>query len=110
MNFKNNKLVFQTDAYNYNTIETPKGGQYQVVLPDGSIAWLNAYSSITFPVQFSPFERKVKVTGEVYFDIATQYESTVQKKRIPFLVETSNQTIEGLGTQFRSEERRVGKE
>ncbi len=100
MNFKNNKLIFPIDAYNYNTIETPKGGQYQVVLPDGSIAWLNAYSSITFPVQFSPFERKVKVTGEVYFDIATQYESTDQKKRIPFLVETSKQTIEVLGTQF----------
>jgi len=95
-----NTLSFPSNAYDYNTIETPRGGQYQIILPDGSTAWLNASSSITFPVQFSSSERKVKVTGEVYFDIATQYQNTDQKKRTPFLVETSKQTIEVLGTQF----------
>src|SRR5690606_36836539 len=53
----------------YNTIETPKGGVYQVVLPDGSKAWLNNASSISFPTQFAANERSVRVTGEVYFEV-----------------------------------------
>ena len=54
----------------YNTISTPRGGQYAVVLPDGSKVWLNAASSLHFPVSFTGRERKVEMTGEGYFDIA----------------------------------------
>lgn len=79
----------------YNTIETPRGGQYQVILPDGSKAWLNASSSLTFPVHFGTKERRVKMTGEVYFEITGMYE-----RRLPFIVETEKQRIEVLGTRF----------
>lgn len=83
-----------------NTIETPRGGQFQAVLPDGTTVWLNASSSLTFPVHFSSTERRLKVSGEVYFDVATRYYPGDKKKRVPFIVETSHQIIEVLGTQF----------
>lgn len=54
-----------------NTLRTPRGGQYQLVLPDGSKVWLNAASSITFPTAFTGKERRVEVTGEAYFEIHT---------------------------------------
>jgi len=53
----------------YNTISTPRGGQYQVVLPDGSKVWLNALSSLRFPTAFAGRERKVELNGEAYFEI-----------------------------------------
>lgn len=77
----------------YNTIETPKGGQYQVNLPDGTKVWLNALSSLKFPTAFSAKERIVEVTGEVYFEVASNKEK-------PFKVNTDSQTIEVLGTHF----------
>lgn len=77
----------------YNTIETPKGGVYQVVLPDGSKAWLNNASSISFPTQFAANERSVRVTGEVYFEV--EHDS-----RRPFKVTAPEQVIEVLGTKF----------
>ncbi|MBK1439620.1 FecR domain-containing protein [Parapedobacter sp. ISTM3] len=85
-----------------NTLATPRGGSYQIVLPDGSKAWLNAASSLSYPTVFSNHERRVRMTGEVYFDIA---ESRVavpgqSDERVPFLVETDRQTIQVLGTQF----------
>lgn len=76
-----------------NTISTPKGGQYQVLLPDGSKVWLNAASSITFPVQATDKERRVKVNGEAYFEV-------VQNKEAPFIVEIGFQEIQVLGTSF----------
>lgn len=54
----------------YNTISTPRGGQYQVELPDGSKVWLNAASSLRFPTAFTGNERRVEITGEVYFEVA----------------------------------------
>ena len=77
----------------HNTIETPKGGIYQVILPDGSKAWLNSASSISFPSNFSKSERKVSIKGEVYFEVA-------QDVSRPFRVEASQQQIEVLGTKF----------
>jgi len=77
----------------YHTLTTPKGGQYHLILPDGTKAWLNAASSITYPVQFSATERLVKISGEVYFEVAKQNGKA-------FLVESGPQRIKVLGTQF----------
>lgn len=82
----------------YNTITTPNGGQYRITLPDGSKAWLNAASSLTYPVHFSEKERRVKMSGEVYFEIAKK--TNRKKERVPFFVETDNQEVQVLGTQF----------
>lgn len=81
----------------YNQLRTPKGAQYQVVLPDGTRVWLNASSSLRYPVAFSQNERRVELTGEGYFEV-----SKVQKgpRRIPFYVETSSQEVQVLGTEF----------
>ena len=57
-------------AITYNLLSTPRGGQYQLILPDGSKVWLNAASSIKYPTEFSGNERRVEVTGETYFEIA----------------------------------------
>ncbi|MCC8426487.1 FecR family protein [Mucilaginibacter sp. UR6-11] len=76
-----------------NTISTPKGGQYQVVLPDGTQVTLNAASSITYPVVFNGGERLVRLTGEAYFEVA--------KDRLhPFKVNSGSQTVTVLGTHF----------
>lgn len=78
----------------YNSISTPRGGQYQVVLPDGSKVWLNAASSIKFPTAFTRNERSVEVTGEVYFEISPIHST-------PFYVKTPEGAItQVLGTSF----------
>jgi transmembrane sensor len=81
----------ETNAF--NTIETPVGGQYQVQLPDGTKVWLNAQSSLRFPVRFSETERRVTITGEAYFEVA-------HNKAKPFRVVSDRQTIVVLGTHF----------
>ncbi|KIO78196.1 hypothetical protein TH53_04895 [Pedobacter lusitanus] len=80
-------------AASLNTIETPRGGQYQVNLPDGTKVWLNAASSLSFPARFSGSERKVKLQGEAYFEVA-------KNKEMPFIVNSGKQKIEVLGTHF----------
>ncbi|WP_312336796.1 FecR domain-containing protein [Sphingobacterium sp.] len=87
-----------TASKRFNSISTPNGGQYRVTLPDGSKAWLNAASSLTYPIEFDNNERRVKMTGEVYFEIAKV--SNEKKERIPFFVETDKQLIQVLGTTF----------
>lgn len=77
----------------YNTMTTPRGGQYHLTLADGSIAWLNAASSITYPVAFNGKLRQVEITGEVYFQVA-------HSAAKPFLVKCKNQTVQVLGTHF----------
>jgi len=87
----------------YNTIITPRGGQYQVTLSDGSKVWLNAASSLKFPTCFSTKERLVELTGEAYFEIAKVTSPAVaghEGSRIPFKVITASQTVEVLGTHF----------
>jgi len=86
-------------SISYNTISTPRGGQFQITLPDGSKAWLNAASSLRYPVRFASNERRVQMQGEVYFEVAKQTNGK-EGKRIPFFVEADKQTIEVLGTQF----------
>lgn len=83
----------QTNVPAYNTIETPYGGQYQINLPDGSRVWLNAASSLRFPLKFAQNERKIELKGEGYFEVAAD-------KRKPFKVITKNQIVEVVGTHF----------
>lgn len=80
-------------AVEYNIITTPRGGEYQIALPDGSKVWLNAASSLKFPTAFTSHERKVELTGEGYFEIA-------EDKHKPFKVKFNDQVVEVLGTHF----------
>ncbi|WP_171047848.1 FecR family protein [Pedobacter xixiisoli] len=76
------------------TLSTPRGGQYQVVLQDGTKVWLNAASSISYPSSFEGAkERRVSITGEVYFEVA-------KDRSKPFLVASKDQLIRVLGTHF----------
>ena len=77
----------------YNTISTPKGGQYQLELPDGSLVWLNATSSIHFPTSFIGKERRVEIRGEAYFEV-------VKNREMPFIVAINDAEIQVLGTHF----------
>ncbi|HEY0769382.1 MAG TPA: FecR family protein, partial [Sphingobacteriaceae bacterium] len=93
----------QSEEIFYNKISTPKGGQYQVILPDGSKVWLNAGSSLRFPTAFTGKERQVELTGEAYFEIAkitTLSSSGRDKQRMPFKVKTDKANVEVLGTHF----------
>jgi len=77
----------------YNTLSTPKGSQYQLVLPDGSKVWLNAASSIRFPTAFTGSTRQVTLTGEAYFEVA-------KNAKQPFIVQANDMTVQVLGTHF----------
>lgn len=77
----------------FNTIETPIGGQYQINLPDGTKVWLNASSSLKYPTQFTGNQRKVELTGEGYFEVS-------KDKKRPFTVITEQQQVQVLGTHF----------
>lgn len=96
----NGQLIYQNPSkapgigpMEYNTIEAPRGGQWQVILPDGSRVFLNALSSLKYPVRFSDRERKVELNGEAYFEIS-------HNKKLPFRVVAKDQIIEVLGTHF----------
>ena len=87
-------------AVAYNVLKTPLGGQYKIVLPDGSRAWLNAGSSLKYPTAFKGDSRDVEMTGEVYFEIEPD-------KNRPFLVRVADKNRDGkdmeitvLGTHF----------
>lgn len=86
-----------TAAAVYNTLSTPKGGQYSITLPDGSRVWLNAASSLTYPTNFKNAERLVTLTGEAYFEIA-------RNAAKPFKVDVAGrQQVLVLGTRFNIE-------
>lgn len=77
----------------YNIISTPPGGQYQLVLADGSKVWLNAASTLRFPTTFTGKERSVEITGEAYFEIKKNAE-------MPFRVKVRDAVVDVLGTSF----------
>lgn len=77
----------------FNVISTPRGGQFQVRLPDGTRVWLNAASSLRFPTRFDGSAREVELTGEGYFEVA-------KDAAHPFIVRSSGQHIQVLGTHF----------
>lgn len=94
----NGQLVYDASAavateITYNTIATPNGGEYEVILPDGSHVWLNAASSIRFPAAFTGNTRQVEINGEAYLEI-------VKNAKAPFIVVSGKHSVEVLGTAF----------
>ena len=93
------ELVYSTDAntshssIGYHAVSTPTGGFYSLVLPDKSKVWLNAESSISYPTAFTGPERRVKVTGEAYFEVAKNAD-------MPFVVSVHDMQVKVLGTHF----------
>ena len=81
----------------YNTLSTPRGRQFQLVLPDGSHVWLNAASSIKFPASFSANERRVEITGEAYFEVV---KNAAQPFRVQYATAGREGSIEVIGTHF----------
>ncbi|MBV7533374.1 FecR family protein [Chitinophaga sp. sic0106] len=78
----------------WNTITTPRSRQFTLILPDGTMLWMNAASSVKFPVSFTGNERRIEVSGEVYLEV-------VQASNQPFYVSLPDQTtVEVLGTSF----------
>ena len=78
----------------FNTLSTPRGGQYKVVLPDGSKVWLNAASSLKYPTAFTRPDRTVELTGEAFFEVT-------KNTALPFKVKLPDASVvEVLGTSF----------
>lgn len=91
-NIEKNSAV--ADDQQVNVISTPNGGEWQIRLPDGSLVWLNALSSLEYPLNIGTTTvRKVKLEGEAYFEVA-------KDSKHPFIVETDKQKLEVLGTHF----------
>lgn len=94
---QNGQIVYKgkdaAAAVVYNTMTTPRGRQYSLLLADGTRVWLNAASSITYPTAFTGKERKVDVTGEVYFEV-------VHNAGMPFVVQKDGVRVQVLGTHF----------
>lgn len=91
-----NEVVFNTNTAKeptYNTLSTPQGGKYKVILPDGSTVWLNAASSLHFPTVFDEEKREVTLTGEAYFEIK-------ENRNHPFVVKVKDMSVDVLGTHF----------
>lgn len=86
-------LIAEHSSLAYNTLRTPRGGQYQLELPDGSKVWLNAASTITYPTAFPGNERKITIDGEAYLEVA--HDATK-----PFKVQANGIEVEVLGTHF----------
>jgi transmembrane sensor len=86
----------------YNTISTPRGGKFRIILPDGSKVWLNAASSLKYPSKFWGNKRKVELAGEAYFEIAhlTTRGQNGKEGAMPFRVLSAGQIVEVLGTHF----------
>ncbi len=99
LTYQDGTLIAQLDEERvvHATIETPKGGQYQITLTDGTKVWLNAATKLIYPSHFTGGSRVVELEGEAYFEVAP---SRVDGHRIPFLVKTAQQEVEVLGTQF----------
>jgi transmembrane sensor len=102
---KSGQLVYQikakakTNKLNFNTLSTANGQQYQVQLPDGTMVWLNAGSSLTYPTLFkNSHERVVMLKGEAYFEVASNRDFNGHKN--PFIVRTDREEVKVLGTHF----------
>jgi hypothetical protein len=94
---KNGQLEYavqgNSDAVVYNTLTVPRGGQFNIVLPDGSHVWLNAASSMRYPTAFNGDRREVELQGQGYFEVAPN-------ARQPFYVKVNDLEVQVLGTRF----------
>lgn len=86
-------MIAATDEVKENVLSTPRGGQYQVELPDNTKVWLSAASTLIYPSRFTESTRKVSLVGEAYFEVA-------RNEHKPFIVQSSNAFIKVLGTSF----------
>ncbi|WP_313155441.1 FecR family protein [Sphingobacterium multivorum] len=93
LGYNNGTTIIETENVKTIRLSTPAAGQFEVVLPDGTKAWLNALSSITYPAAFIGKERQIQLTGEVYLEVT----KNIHK---PFVIQTAQQRIEVLGTGF----------
>ena len=84
---------FKNEILQYNTIVVPRGGEYRLILADGSKVWLNSGSSLKYPVNFKTADRIVELTGEAYFEVA-------KNKGSSFIVRVKETEVEVLGTYF----------
>ncbi|ACU64142.1 FecR domain-containing protein [Chitinophaga pinensis] len=82
-----------SDVVTYNTLTVPRGGQFNIVLSDGSHVWLNAASSMRYPTSFNGDRREVEIQGQGYFEVAPNASK-------PFFVKANNTEVQVLGTQF----------
>lgn len=87
------RILSAREAIKSATIQTPRGGQYRLTLPDGSKVWLNAESSLSYPIQFSDSLRSITLSGEAFFDIT-------KNQQKPFVVESGEQRVTVIGTTF----------
>ncbi|TCC98659.1 FecR family protein [Pedobacter hiemivivus] len=93
------KIISEGKSRNqYAVLTTPKGGQYQIILSDGTKIWLNAASTLKYPAEFEGSERVVQLSGEAYFEVAKVHASS--GRRMSFIVKTETQQVEVLGTHF----------
>lgn len=94
---QNGQLVYSGekdgDVVHYNKLSTPRGGQFKIVLPDGSKAWLNSASTLRYPTAFTGTERTVELEGQAYFEVA-------KNAAQPFKVMVGNMEVQVLGTDF----------
>lgn len=101
---KDGMLVYEAAAVStagsklvYNELITPLGAKYKIVLPDGTRVWLNAGSSLRYPMAFDTKERRVELKGEGYFEVQKVNSGN---GKVPFYVETPTQIVQVLGTEF----------
>jgi len=87
------KSLKNTYTLSYNSLITPRGGQYQLQMADGTKVWLNSASQLQFPAVFTGNERRVKLSGEAYFEVA-------KNAKMPFIVEVASSEVKVLGTHF----------
>ena len=94
---QNRGLSYQVDSFvreeRYNTLRVPRGGEYSIILCDGTKVYLNSESALRYPVSFVGPERKVYLTGEAYFDV-------IEDREHPFSVEVNGSVVKVLGTSF----------
>lgn len=88
----------QANTSALNTIRTPRGGEYEVILDDGSHIWMNSASTLQFPVHFNDPDRRVDLTGEAYFEVQSTLLPSGHKKS--FIVSVDNMEVQAVGTAF----------
>lgn len=93
INYLYQKYKSENEVIAMNTVSVPAGQRTNITLPDGTNVWLNARTTLQYPVTFSQKQRTVFLKGEAYFDVT-------KKKKTPFIVRTDKYDIEVLGTQF----------